>query len=249
MTDAEAEQAMKEYADQAFPTREAFYQSLERSGIKVEDYKKGIARQMANERLMHAAVGEVVVSEDEAVHFYDTMKELFYRQPEGFKVHLARFTASGDAEALRERLMGGESWEAAVSDDAMASRDVISVTDKAIFLSGGAFDSGALAPMKSLDVGQVSPVLELASGDFAVGLKSEKVEERITPYDEVSADVRVLLKQQKERQNLEAFERSLRDKAKVEIYDEALFAGAAPAASGDAVSAARDDISGDKSSQ
>ena len=88
---------------------------------------------MANERLMHAAVGEVVVSEDEAVHFYDTMKELFYRQPEGFKVHLARFTASGDAEALWERLMGGESWEAAVFDDAMASRDVISVTDKAIF--------------------------------------------------------------------------------------------------------------------
>ena len=73
---------MKEYADQAFPTREAFYQSLERSGIKIEDYKKGIARQMTNERLMHAAVGEVVVSEDEAVHFYDTMKELFYHQPE-----------------------------------------------------------------------------------------------------------------------------------------------------------------------
>ena len=94
VTDAEAEQAMKEYADQAFPTREAFYQSLERSGIKVEDYKKGIARQMANERLMHAAVGEVVVSEDEAVRFYDTMKELLYRQPEGFKVHLARFTTS-----------------------------------------------------------------------------------------------------------------------------------------------------------
>ena len=57
---------MKEYADQAFPTREAFYQSLERSGIRVEDYKKGIARQMANEQLMRTAVGEVVVSEDEA---------------------------------------------------------------------------------------------------------------------------------------------------------------------------------------
>ena len=123
-----------------------------------------------------------------------TMKELLYRQPEGFKVHLARFTASGDAEALRERLMGGESWEAAVSGDAMASRDVISVTDNAVFLSGSAFDVGPLAPMKSLDIGQVSPVLELASSDFAVGLKSERVEERITPYDEVSADVRVLLR-------------------------------------------------------
>ena len=259
VTDAEAEQAMKEYADQAFTTREAFYQSLERSGIRVEDYKNGIARQMANEQLMRTAVGEVVVSEDEVVRFYDTMKELLYRQPEGFKVHLARFTASGDAEALRERLMGGESWEAAVSGDAMASRDVISVTDNAVFLSGSAFDVGPLAPMKSLDIGQVSPVLELASSDFAVGLKSERVEERITPYDEVSADVRVLLRQQKERQNLESFERSLRDKAEVVIYDEALFAGTAPTASrdlaseapasGDAASAASDDVSGDKASQ
>ena len=53
--------------------------------------------------------------------------------------------------------MSGESWEAAVSGDAIVSRDVISVTDKTIFLSGNAFDSGALAPMKSLDVGQISP--------------------------------------------------------------------------------------------
>ena len=54
-------------------------------------------------------------------------------------------------------------------------------------------------------------------------------------------------------------ERSLRDKAEVVIYDEALFAGTAPTASrdlaseapasGDAASAASDDVSGDKASQ
>ena len=248
ISDAEAEQAMKDYADQAFPTREAFYQSLERSGITVEDYKKGIARQMANEQLLRSAVGEVVVSEDEAVQFYDTMKSLLYRQPEGFRVYLAQFAASADAEALRESLMAGESWEKATSGDAVASRDVISVTAEAIFLPESAFESGALAPMKSLDVGQVSPVFELASDDFAVGLKSERVGERITPYDDVSADIRVLLRQQKERQNIEDFEKLLLEKAKVEIHDPALFAVSEPAASGDAepaVSVSEDVVPGE----
>lgn len=260
VTDAEADQAMKDYADQFFPTREAFYQSLERSGIKIEEYKKGIARQMANEQLLRSAVGEVVISEDEAVQFYDTMKSLLYRQPAGFKVYLAQFTTSADAEALRDRLNGGENWAAATSGDAVVSKDVISVTAEAIFLPENAFDTGALVPMKSLDVGQVSPVFELASDDFAVGLKNERVEERTTPYDEVSADIRVILRQQKERQNLEDFERALREKAKVVIHDTALFAASEPVsadapageqvpaepASGDASSPAGAEPSGDK---
>lgn len=229
VSDAEAEQMMKDYADQAFPTREAFYQSLERSGITVEDYKKGLARQMANEQLLRSAIGEVVISEDEAVQFYDSMKSLLYRQPEGFKVYLAQFAASADAEALRERLVGGESWQTATSDDAAVSRDVINVTAEAIFLPESAFNTGALEPMKSLDVGQVSPVLELSSSDFAVGLKSEKVAERTTPYEEVSADIRMLLRQQKERQSFEDFEKSLMEKAKVVIHDASLFASPEPA--------------------
>lgn len=250
VSDAEAEQMMKDYADQAFPTREAFYQSLERSGITVEDYKKGLARQMANEQLLRSAIGEVVISEDEAVQFYDSMKSLLYRQPEGFKVHLAQFAASADAEALRERLVGGESWQTATSDDAAVSRDVINVTAEAIFLPESVFNTGALEPMKSLDVGQVSPVLELSSSDFAVGLKSEKVAERTTPYEEVSADIRMLLRQQKERQSFEDFEKSLMEKAKVVIHDASLFANPEPASADVPAAGAvsMDRVSGDAAS-
>ena len=250
VSDAEAEQMMKDYADRTFPTREAFYQSLERSGITVEDYKKGLARQMANEQLLRSAIGEVVISEDEAVQFYDSMKSLLYRQPEGFKVHLAQFAVSADAEALRERLVAGESWQAATSDDAAVSRDVINVTAEAIFLPESAFNTGALEPMKSLDVGQVSPVLELSSSDFAVGLKSEKVAERITPYEEVSADIRMLLRQQKERQSFEDFEKSLMEKAKVVIHDASLFANPEPASADVPAAGAvsMDRVSGDAAS-
>ncbi|MBQ6001601.1 MAG: SurA N-terminal domain-containing protein, partial [Synergistaceae bacterium] len=72
VSDAEADMAMKSYADTYFPTREAFYQVLANSGIKVDDYKKSIARQMASDRLIREAIGEVTVSEDKVAEFYDT---------------------------------------------------------------------------------------------------------------------------------------------------------------------------------
>ena len=102
--------------------------------------------------------------------------------------------------------------------------------------------------MKSLDVGQVSPVLELSSSDFAVGLKSEKVAERTTPYEEVSADIRMLLRQQKERQSFEDFEKSLMEK--VVIHDASLFADPEPASADVPAAGAvsMDRVSGDAAS-
>jgi parvulin-like peptidyl-prolyl isomerase len=109
ISDADADQAMKDYADQVFPTREAFYQFLERSGRKVEDYKKDIARQMASQRLIEESIGVVTVSEDEAVEFYDSTKNLFFRQPSGFNVSLATFVSEDEAVKVRNSLLEGNS--------------------------------------------------------------------------------------------------------------------------------------------
>ena len=109
VSEAEADQAMKNYADMYFPTRETFYQALANSGIKVEDYKRNLARQMAVEQLLNNAIGEVNISEDRAVEFYDTMKNLIYSKPEGFMIHAANFSKKEDAEVLREKLAAGGS--------------------------------------------------------------------------------------------------------------------------------------------
>ena len=223
VSDADAEAAMKAYADMAFPTREAFYQALEQSGIRIEDYKKNLARQLANEQLLRLAIGDVTVSEDEAVQFYDTMKDMIYRTPEGFNVNLASFNNSADAEALRERLLKGEDWAHATSADKAVSNDVQNITNKPIFLPESAFKSGALSPLDSLDVGKVSPVFSISSSDFAVGLKTERVSESVRPYDDVSEDIRVLLRQQQERRKLSEYEAELLAKADVVIHDPSLF--------------------------
>ena len=224
VSDADADRAMKEYADMYYPTREAFYQVLAQSGVKVEDYKKTLARQMAVEQLLRNAVGDVVISEDKAQEFYDTMKNLLYFRPEGYNVHIADFRTSRDAEVLYTKLVAGESWDVIASNDELASQDVINITKSPIFLPTSTFTTGALSVLASLDVGQPSPVFTMSSGDYAVAMKTAHVDDSVTPYEEVSGDIRTLLTTQEERNRLTAYQTSLREKANVVINDQELFA-------------------------
>ena len=224
VSDAEADKAMKTFADTYYPTREAFYQVLNNSGIKVEDYKKSLARQMANERLVRQAVGEIVVSEDQALEFYDTMKNLIYSRPEGFMLQVANFHSSQAAEDLRSRINAGQNWLNIVSNDELASRDVINITREPVFLPSTAMRSGFLSVLASLDIGQISPVFSPSSGDFAVAVKTSHVDETLTPYNEVSADIKAMLRNQEERKRLSEFEAELMNKAQVVVNDKSLFA-------------------------
>ena len=226
VSDAEADQAMKNYADTYFPTREAFYQVLANSGLKPEDYKKSLARQMAADRLMREAIGDVTVSEDKAVEYYETMKGILFSRPEGFMIHMADFNNSADAEKFRAMISDGGSWDVVVSNDT-ASMDVINITKTPVMLPSSALTTGTLGVLASLDIGTVSPVFEISSGDYAVAMKASHVEAGSTPYDEVSGDIKMLLTQQEERNRLSAYEESLRQKANVVINDEELFASPA----------------------
>ena len=240
VTDAEADRAMKDYADRYYPTRETFYQALANSGVKVEDYKRSLARQMATEHVIRSAIGEIVISEDQAQEFYDTMKTLIYSRPEGYMLHMADFNTSSDAEFLRAKLEGGESWADIVSKDELASHDVINITREPVFLPSTAFATGALNVLASLDVGKVSPVFSVSSFDYAVGLKTEHVEASVRSYEEVSGDIKNLLTSQEERKRLTEFETGLRAKAQLEINDPELFAR--PAVSEDVAPAVEDVI-------
>ena len=231
VSDAEADMAMKSYADTYFPTREAFYQVLANSGIKVDDYKRSIARQMASDRLIREEIGDITVSDDKVAEFYETMKAILYSRREGFTVHMADFATSADAEYFREKIAAGESWDVLASGDSLASKDVINITKSPVRLPESAFSSGLLSVLDSLDVGQVSPVFAVSSNDYGVAMKVEHVDAGNTPYNEVSGDIRMLLTQQEERMKLTAYQEALRKKADVVINDTELFTS--PVVSGD----------------
>ena len=224
ISDAEAEMAMKNYADTYYPTRETFYQVLAQSGIKVDDYKKTLARQMAIDTLLNQAIGEVEISEDRAVEFYDTMKGLIYSKPEGFMVHMADFNNNMAAENFRARLVAGESWDVIASNDDIPSADVIHITREPVFLPSSAFTTGTLIALNSVDISEPTPILEVASEDYAVAIKASHVDESVTPYEEVSADIKTLLTQQEQRKRLSDYEAELKSKANLVINDQELFA-------------------------
>ena len=225
ISDAQAEQAMKAYADTYFPTRETFYQALEQSGIRPDDYKKSLARQIAIDQLMNMAVGEIEISEDKALEFYDTMKNIVYSKPEGFMIHLANFDTSADAENFRARLVNGESWDIIASSDLSASVDI---TREPVFLPANAFATGTFSALASLDLEKPSEVFTLSSSDFGVAMKTSHVDASVSPYDEVSSDIRTVLTQQEERTRLSNYQESLLAKANVVINDKELFASPEP---------------------
>ena len=240
VSDAEAEAAMKAYADAYYPTRETFYQALANSGMKIEDYKRSLARQLATQQVVQNAIGEIVISEDKAVEFYETMKGLIYSKPEGYMLHMADFRTNDGAEYLRAKLEAGESWAEIVSKDELASHDMVNITRAPVFLPTTAFATGALEVLASLDVGKISPVFSVTSDDYAVAVKTEHVDASVSPYAEVSRDIKTMLTNQEERIRLNAYQQGLLKKAQLEIHDKELFAR--PAVSEDTVPAVEDVI-------
>ncbi len=222
VSDADAEQAMKVYADTYYPTRETFYQALANSGIKVEDYQRNLARQIAVDQLMTKAIGEIEISEDKALEFYDSMKKIYFTQPEGFMVHMADFNNSADAEAFRAKLVAGESWDVIASAD-NKSEGVVNITKAPVFLHSSTLKMGTLSVLDSLDIAEPSEVFEVSSTDFGVGLKASRVEETTRPYSEVSGDIKSLLTQEEQRKRLADYEETLRNKAQLVINDKDLF--------------------------
>ena len=224
ISDAEADMAMKNYADTYYPTRETFYQVLAQSGIKVDDYKKTLARQMAVDTLLQNAIGNIEISEDRAVEFYDTMKGLIYSTPEGFMIHMADFNNNAAAETFRTRIVNGESWDVIASNDDIPSADVINITRAPVFLPSSSFTTGTLTALNSVDISEPTPVFEVASEDYAVAIKASHVDESVRPYEEVSADIKTLLTQQEQRKRLSDYEEELKSKANLVINDKDLFA-------------------------
>ena len=222
VTDEEIDQALREFIDHAFPTRESFQQYLQRTGRRQADYRQMLTHQMIRQRFIEESVGTIVVSDEEAMEFYENIKILFFRQPPGYMVNLAHLTSEEEVLKVRELLYEGHPWDEATSHEVITPSDVIFLTEEPTFFPGTAFD-GNLEPMQLLDIGVISPVLEMAGGGFVVGVKVERVGETFTPFDDVSSDIRSILHQQRWRAAMSNFTAELLSRASIVILDPSLF--------------------------
>jgi len=220
-TEEEINAAVKEISDQ-FPTKEAFMQYLDRSGIKMSAFRENMAQQVVQMKLMEKAVGTTEVKDEEVKEFYEKLKLLFFHSPAGYSMDFIRLKTKDEAERLQAVLAEGKEWKEAVV--AVTSGDVIEKTPESgpVFIPESSFKD-ALAPLAGLGIGEVSPALEIASNDILIAVKREKVEEKTAPFEEVSGDVKTLLTEEKNREAQSNFFKGLRERTNIVIHDSDLF--------------------------
>jgi len=208
----------------SFPTREAFFQSVQRSGIKMDDLRRDVRRRILAEKTVEAAIGGDTVSEDAVFEFYDSMKGLFYTRPKGFTFDMIEVSVDQTARELRDKIAADvDKWKEIISEEANSS-DIVRVTTEPTFISEFILSNDAKRSfMMDLEIGEVGHVFEVRSDDFMIVIKRENRDETITPYDEVSNDIRSMMEQQHQRTALERFRNELIARAVVEIKDSSVF--------------------------
>ena len=208
----------------SYPTREAYYQALERSGVKMADLRNDFRRQIIVEKTIESAIGEHTISDDAILDFYNMMKGLLYSKPKGFTFDLIEVSVDKTANELQERIAANvENWKAIISEDEY-SPDILRITDEPLFFSEMAISNDKdLYFMKDMKIGEVGRVTEVRSDDFMIPIKREDREESFTPFEETSSDIRSMLLQQHQRIAYEQFRNELISRAVVEILDPSLF--------------------------
>ena len=90
VTNDDVNNAVKEI-ESSFPTKELYFQEMERAGLNDGKLKETIRTELARQKLFEQITSPVSTDESELRSFYDMLKAYYFQKPEGFKVNLARF--------------------------------------------------------------------------------------------------------------------------------------------------------------
>lgn len=223
VSDAEITAAVNEMADN-FATREAFYQYIERNGIKMDDLRKDVKHQISRNKTIDAAVNASPISDDAAKEFYDMTKAIFFTQPGGFTFDVANLKNQNSAAVLRAKLSTADaSWLDIISND-IPSSDIINKTGAPTFLSESFLSSDEkMRPLLTAEIDKVAPIVKISDDDYMVAVKRELIEAKEASFGEVSADIRGMLQQQHARTAYENFTKDLVSRAQIIIHDKELF--------------------------
>lgn len=205
----------------SYPTREEFKAFMERSGITEAEVKSDIKKQISQKKIMDALLEEINVPDAEARKFYDSAKTVLYKQPAGFKVNIATFKSNEAAKLAQKSIEGGQAWDK-VMDEHKA--DIMSSTpyDKPVLITEQMMVD-SLAALKDLPLNKVSPVMPVTSSDSYLAIKRNKEAEKQMSYNEVSADVVAMIKNQKAQGKQQEFYNELLSRATIKILDPQIF--------------------------
>jgi len=230
VTDEEVQKIITQIESQ-FPTKEAFMQYMEQSGINEKKMKQDVTDRLAQQKVLESVAGDVVVSDDEVLKFYESTKDLFFRRPAGYNVNFASFGTKEQAQKAREQLVAGAQWDKVLEG---LSSDVRNSTPygKPTFVAEKDL-TGEMKVLLNLPVGKPSPVLSVTSEDILLVMKRSKSPERVLALSEVKDEIQKMLKAQRERELQQKFFQELKAKTPVKVLDASIFPAPKSPESGD----------------
>ncbi|NLD05826.1 MAG: peptidylprolyl isomerase [Synergistaceae bacterium] len=220
VTEEEIDETYKNIMD-SYPTREEFKEYIKRSGMTEVQIKSDIKKQISQKKVLDALAAEINVPDVEARKFYDSAKTFLYKQPAGFMVNIATFKSSEAAVLAQKSIEGGEGWDKVMDQH---KTDIMTSTpyDKPVLITEQMM-ADSLAPLKDLPLNKVSPVMPVTSNDSYVAIKKSKEAEKQLSYDEVSADVVAMIRNQKSQEKQQEFYNELLSRAKIKVLDPKIF--------------------------
>lgn len=215
----ELDATMKEI-ESSFPTKEIFLQEIQRVGMDEKALRDDVELQMKRQMVFDGVVAPASTDQQEMRTFYDTLKEYAFQKPEGFTMNIAHFTTEAAATAAQEKVKGGTAWDEVMTT---ASPDVLNYIpyESPVFVPVSEM-LGNVEYLKDVPLDEVTAPVELTSDDFMIVVKRTKQDAGTADYDEVSADIEMMILNQK-RQGLQSqFLQTLRSTAVVEVLDQDL---------------------------
>ncbi len=217
--------------ESSFPTKEIFLQQMQQAGLDEKKLKENITEQLRQRMLFDQVMAGVSIDQTEIRSFYDTMAAVnspMVTKQAGFNMNLAHFSNMQAAQKAYDEVSAGKKW-----DDAMKSAKSGDVLDfipyeAPVFIPTAQLTDKA-AYLKTQPLNTVTKPVEIASGDFLLGIKRTEQKEGTAPFDEISGDVEMMLRGQKGQQLQSKFIQDMKSRANIEILDEDLFKTPEPA--------------------
>lgn len=228
----------------SFPTREEFKLHLERLGVTEKQVKADIAEQLSQQKLMEAIAAEIKVSDNEAQVFYQSAKDFLFKRPAGYSVNIATFKNDAAAKLAQKAIADGANWDKIIEEHKADIESSTPLASPMILTPSMIKQTPALTKLQNLELNKVSSVIPLGKGVSYIAINHGKTPARVMTFNEVSADVVNAVKSQKMQTAQTKFFKDMRDRAKVKILDESLFA--APKTETPAVSSDTSATSADK---
>ena len=215
----------------SYPTREEFMEYMKRQNITEKQIKDDIKKKLEMQKVLASVENEIKVDDKEVHAFYDTAKNFLYKQPAGVMVNLASFKSKTSAEAVQKAVAGGAKWDAEI---AKYKGDVIMATsyDKPMLMTDQMFQK-ELAPLKTYPMNKLMPVQDAGQNLSFIAIKRSTSPERVLSFNEVSADVKNSIKQQKLQEAQQKFYDTLLSRADTKILDATIFPAKTAPASAD----------------